>query len=302
MHSYEWGAYTNFSFLTEDTLVIPNRPENSLEIVRIVDDESDSDDNIPRLVPLCTLNLPSLAEHASIIRLGCYAEPKPTGSGPGPLLVPAPSSRPFRDTAGDAITIFDLLIEDDAAHEPSSFTFIVHRRALIAHIPRAQRACAPFRAVAGAEPTTVPWSAWGVPVTRWFDYDPWMRWITTAAGQRVVMMEDYTPAPIVVRDFNPYAVRAALAREAAQGRTQECEKSQVLPNGNRQTVKVEADVIPAGSIFREEVRSALPYFETVTQTRYGYEGVVIDEERILGLEVRSLLFCVYGLMRVRFAD
>ena len=76
----------------------------------------------------------------------------------------------------------------------------------------------------------------------------------------------------------------------------------MLPNGNRQTVKVEEDVIPARTIFREDVRSALPYIETVTQARYEYGGVMIDEERILGLEVRSLLSCVHVLMRVRFAD
>jgi hypothetical protein len=114
----------------------------------------------------------------------------------------------------------------------------------------------------------------------------------TTAGQRAVTMEDRTPTPIIVRDFNPYAVR-----EVAQGRLQEYadrdarEKSRILPNGNRQTVKMEEDVIPAGSMFKEDVRSALPYIETVTQTRYGYEGVLIDEERILGLEVRSLSSC-----------
>ena len=43
-------------------------------------------------------------------------------------------------------------------------------------------------------------------------------------------------------------------------------------------------------MFREDVWLALPYIETVTQNKYGYEGVLIDEERILGLEVRSL-FC-----------
>ena len=52
----------------------------------------------------------------------------------------------------------------------------------------------------------------------------------------------------------------------------------------------EEDVIPAGSMFREVVQSALPYIETVMHTRYRYEGVLIDEERILGLEVRSLPF------------
>ena len=33
-------------------------------------------------------------------------------------------------------------------------------------------------------------------------------------------MEDHKPTPIKVCDFNSYAVRAALAREAAHGRTE----------------------------------------------------------------------------------
>ena len=273
--------------------------------MRIVVDKSD--DNVPRLVPVCIPNPPPRAEHASIIRLGCCAEPNPTGSGPGPLLIPAPTFRPFRDTAAKAIVLFNLLIEymnihaAQFFHATRPFTFIVHRRALLSHIPRVQQACAPFHSVIGAAgaPPMVPWSAWGVPITRWFESDQAsIRWITTTAGQRAVTMEDRSPTPIIVHDFNPYAVRAALAREASQGWTQECEKSRVLPNGNRQTIKVEEDVIPAGSVFREDVRSALPYIETVTQTRYGYEGVLIDEERILGLVVCSLPFlCHHVLMR-----
>ena len=85
-------------------------------------------------------------------------------------------------------------------------------------------------------------------------------------------MEDHKPTPIVVRDFNLYAIRAVLAPYAAQGRTQECDKSRVLSNGNRQTLKAQGYVILAGFIFREDVRLALPYIETVTQTGYGYEG------------------------------
>ncbi|KAN0133586.1 hypothetical protein V8E53_008574 [Lactarius tabidus] len=144
LRSSVWGAYAYSSFLTEDTLIIPNLLQNNPEIVRIVVDESD--DDVPRLVPLCTLNLPPLSGHAS----------------------------------------------------------------------------------------------------------------------RAITMEDRTPTLIIVHDFNPYTMC-----EAAQGRPQECadrdprEKSRVLPNGNRQTVKVEEDVIPAG---------------------YGFEGVLIDEERSLGLK------------------
>ena len=49
-------------------------------------------------------------------------------------------------------------------------------------------------------------------------------------------------------------------------------RRRVHPNGNRQTFKVEEDVIPAGSMFREDVPSALPYIKTMTQTRYGGYG------------------------------
>ncbi|KAH8989922.1 hypothetical protein EDB86DRAFT_2941489 [Lactarius hatsudake] len=261
LRSSDWGAYSYFSFLTEDTLVIPNLLQNTLEIVRIVVDGS----------------LPPLIEHASIVRLACRAEPNPTGSSP--LRIPPPSSRPFRDKAADAIVLFNLLIEDANPHpghfrfpETRPFAFVVHRRALIALIPPAHLACAPFRSAPATAHAEVPWSAWGVPVTRWFESDPAsMRWITTTSGQRAVTMEERTPTPIIVRDFNPYAVRAALAHEATQGRSRECDgDAQQLPNGNRQVL--------------EDVRSALPYIETVTQKMYRYEGVLIDEERILGLK------------------
>ncbi|KAH9059215.1 hypothetical protein EDB87DRAFT_1737680, partial [Lactarius vividus] len=301
LRSSEWGAYSYFSFLTEDTLVIPNLLQNTLEIVRIIVDGSD--DDVPRLVPLCTLGLPPLVEGASIVRLACRAEPNPTGSSP--LRVPPPPSRPFCDKAADAIILFNLLIEVANPHPghfqfpvTRPFTFVVHRRALIALIPPAQRACAPFRSAPATAPTQVPWSAWGTPVTRWFESDPAsMRWITTTSGQRAVTMEERSPTPIIVRDFNPYAVRAALAHEATQGRSQgwDGDAQQQLPNGNRQVLKVAETVILAGTVFRpftEDVRSALPYIETVTQKKYRYEGVLIDEERILGLEVRSLFFCL----------
>ena len=53
----------------------------------------------------------------------------------------------------------------------------------------------------------------------------------TTASQRAVTMEDHKPTPIIVRDFNMYAVRAVLAHYAAQGQTQECDKSRLLSNG-----------------------------------------------------------------------
>ncbi|KAH9974979.1 hypothetical protein BGW80DRAFT_1299383 [Lactifluus volemus] len=43
-------------------------------------------------------------------------------------------------------------------------------------------------------------------------------------------------------------------------------------------------MLPAGSVFKEDVRSALRYVETVTCSKFHYEGVLIDEERVFGIE------------------
>ncbi|KAI0285739.1 hypothetical protein BC826DRAFT_111070 [Russula brevipes] len=281
------GSIRVFQFLSEDTLVIPNLIQNTLEIVKIAIESDDT----PRLVPLCILNLPPLTRRASIVRLGCRSEPNPTGSR-GPLAIPAPSSRPFRDKAEDAIILFNVVIEDGQFHFPDTrpFTFIVHRRALLGHIPAAYRECAPFCSIPEPAPAHVPWAEWGVTATRWFEGDPAsMRWITTTAGQRAVTMEDVgAPTPIIVRDFNPYMVRSARGGVSANGRPRGYNWSAQLPNGNRMAVKVEESVLSASSVFKEDVRSSLPYVEIVTRAEYRYEGVLIDEERILGLKVMSL--------------
>ncbi len=205
----EWGTYGCFNFLSQDTLVMANLIQNTLEITKIVNDS-----DMPRLMPLCVLHLPPLTYRASIVRLSCRAEPNPTG--PDPLAVPAPSNRPFRDKAEDAIILFHILIEA-VLQEPHflqehPFTFIVHRSALLAHTPAAHRTCPPFFSSPELAPSQVPWAAWGITETRWFNGNSAsMDWITTMAGQRSVTMDDGTSMPIIVRDFNPYAVRAARA-------------------------------------------------------------------------------------------
>jgi len=263
---------------------MPNMKDNRVEVTKIVIDSDDT----PRLVPLCMLHLPPLTHGASIRSLICRAEPNPASSGP--VAIPSTSGRPFRDKADDAIIIFDV------SYHPSGhewFTFIVHRRALFAHIPAAHRASAPFCSVPDETPAPVqvPWSAWGPAATRWFEGEHTsMAWITRTAGQRAVTLENRMPTPIIVRDFNLYAVRAARALMVASGQSHQGNLSRQLPNGNRMTLKVEDTLLSAGSIFEEDVRSSLPYVEIVTRNEYHYGGVMIDDERILGLEVCSQFF------------
>ena len=268
---------------------MPNLIQNTVELVKIVTDGDDA----PHLVTLCVLHLPLLTQDTSLLDLSCRAEPNPSTSGL--VAIPAPSDRPFRDRAEDAIIVFNLWMSPYGYdYVKERLTLIVHRHALFAHIPAAYRACTPFCSVPVPEPPTpvqVPWSEWGPGMTRWFVMDTLMIWKTTTAGQRAVVLEGSMPTSIIVQDFNPYAVRAARALAAESGQTQEGNWTKQLPNGNQMTVNVEDSVITAGSVFEEDVRSSLPYVEIVTQDKYLYDGVMIDEERILGLNVRVNSLC-----------
>ena len=278
--SSEWGAHSSFAFLLQDTLVFPDATHNVLRIAKIVIDG----DDMPRLAPLCVLHLPPLNRPASIFYLVCCTEPNPTGSCPSAS--PAPTDRPFRYKAEDVVVKFNVY----SVRGMFRSTFVVHRRALLSHIPAAHRACAPFcSAPAPAPPLVhVPWSSWGPTATRWFsDTGMPIAWVRTTAGQRTVTLGKTVASPIIVRDFNPYAVRATRAQAAASGTSQEENWSMQLPNGNRTTLKVKDSVFTAGPIFKEDVRSSLPYdVETVTRGEYYYYAVMMDDERIIGVEVR----------------
>jgi hypothetical protein len=118
-----------------------------------------------------------------------------------------------------------------------------------------------------------------------------MSYIETTTGQRAVTLGDRMPAPIIVRDFNPYAVRAARSLASASGQSQQGNWNKRLPNGNMMFLKVEASVLTAGSMFKEDVWSSLPYVEIVTQDGYQYNGVMMDDERILSFPVRLKSLC-----------
>ena len=287
----ENGTYDHFTHLSQDTIVISNSIQNALEVVKIVIDSND----VPRFVPLCLLRLPQLVQNISLHHFYCRAEPKPTSSNS--VAIPFPSNRPFHDKAEDAIVIFNIAYGFSMTRR-DWLILIVHRRALLSHIPETHRACALFRCTHEPTPAVVevPWSAWGPPATRMFLGDPMsVHCIETTAGQRAVMLEDRVPTPIILRDFNPYAVRTARALASASGQSQQGNWSKQLSNGNRMTLNVEDSVLIAGSIFEEDVRSSLPYVEIVTQDVYNYDGVMLDDQRILGFNVRLESLCRWPL-------
>ena len=268
--------------------MIPNLIQNTIEITKIVMDDHDT----PHLMLLCVLHLPPLIKNISLDRICCRAEPKPTSSGCH--VIASRSDRPFYDKAEDAIVIFNMLYRYFWTRM-DWFTLIVHRRALLTHIPAAHRACAPFCSTPKPTPAVVevPWSVWGPPATRLFvgNRVASPNYIETTAGQRAVMLEGRMLTPMILRDFNLYAVRAARALASASGQSQQGNWSKQLPNGNTMSLIVEDSVLTVGSIFKEDVWSSLPYVEIVTRGEYQYDVVMMDDERILGFQVRFESLC-----------
>lgn len=266
--------YANFIFLEEDILVFPHLIDKTLEIYKI---NTSSDGEPPVLTLMRTLGLPAMLPQAVIMRMACRAEPNPIGKK-SVYAVPPDRQRPFRDSPADAVIIFSLLIQDALPlnlAQMHTFTFVVHRRSLLKQIdPTCSQVCPPAYAAVPA-----PWTRWGPSSTRWFDCgEVAMTWITTTAGQRYASMSSTSPAPICVRDFNPFRARALYSEFG--------DKEVALPNGNKALAMLDPTLLTCSAVFPYGVESALPYSQVTSKKSYPGNGVLMDEERIVLLQVR----------------
>ena len=139
---------------------------------------------------------------------------------------------------------------------------------------------APLRATDN-NPGPIPWSSWGPSNTRLFTADNRnaTRWITTTAGQRGIICRSRPEITCnyIVLDFNPESLRRA----------------ETLPLDVRNRIRCfphsESTCIRAEGMFKEPVIGELPFLVCASEGLYAWDGALIDEERVLGLEVRIWL-------------
>lgn len=63
-----------------------------------------------------------------------------------------------------------------------------------------------------------------------------------------------------------------------------------LPDSGEDTLVVSGErVLDCPEVFREPIRHALPYIVRGSRDRYRWEGVLLDEERVIGIHVRAAL-------------
>ncbi|KAI0318530.1 hypothetical protein OF83DRAFT_940539 [Amylostereum chailletii] len=273
-------VYTGFVFLSDNLLVLPNAARNHLEICVL----ARPNPNLPPVLrPIHYLYLPPLAPGVHIAYADMAAKPSPSASrGPSPLAAPY---TPFTSDPSAAVIMIDFHLHrsDPDGLVSRSPCCVVHRHVLLSYaLSSLQRSLHP-QSNALDVPST-PWDDWGPHTTRWLDFPPEdARW-ATCAGQRLVSIAGAREAPLCVLDFNPYNVRRALA-PLPHLRPDLPPDPVVLPNGNALRVIVRPSVVRAAEWYASDIVSALPYVETTTARTYVYDGISMDEERILGMRL-----------------
>jgi hypothetical protein len=278
------GSYSGLIFLSENLVVIPNSQTNALEIWDIF-----STYQTPR--PACILRLPELSPGNSLLYITCRGEPNPIGSGSQ-----SEPDKSFYQSAHEAIMLFHMHIEleDPVAHQQlggdfvHTYTLFVHRKALCEIYERecVEKDSKSRDSFDGTDDhsISIPWSSWGPPISRWFPADNAnsTRWITTTAGQRGVLCGSHPPIPCqyIVLDFNSQNLRRA--------------ETLSLDVSNRIQCFRQWEAIQIEGLFKEPVRGELPFAICASEGFYTWDGALIDEERVLGLEVRTLtIFLIF---------
>ncbi|KAF8880302.1 hypothetical protein BD779DRAFT_1763142 [Infundibulicybe gibba] len=254
------GTHPSVTFLTEDILLVPNTIGCTFEFWRIPFASEDVSN------PISTIALPTLMHGMLIFGVGCRGEPTSLG-----LSSSLNSDRPFHPSSQQAIMIFHIYIDSISADLRFTLTLVVHRHSLVDLVGE----CLPQISPEGNR-QPLPWESWGPSLTRLFASDMTStQWITRTAGQRFVSISSTaarSPSPITIYDFNPHNV--AKMKNYLEHH----------PSPNMFYNDREEELEDEAGIFQDPVRSALPYCGTRSEGTYEYNGVLMDEERLLGIK------------------
>ncbi|KAG6888854.1 hypothetical protein C0995_005275 [Termitomyces sp. Mi166 len=271
-------TYHGVLFLSPTILCLPNKRMNTLDIWLIPDmPVVRPNEPLPPLKPFLSIGLPNISYTHALITSLCRAEPNPTPSGT------PHSTQPFHPISEDSIVIFSFRGVHRSTMRLDTFTMFVHRSSLLNLILAKKPDCSPDAILAFRMVVLVPWDQWGPTMTRIFEAtNVSLAWITTTAGQRCAVNltqseeEEAAEQTVTVLDFNPCTVKK-LSKEAVE-----------MEDPSR-TVTLNESVIEH-EMFEAPVKTSLPYvsrtFTLKNDSNVPFKGVLLDEERLLGIKVR----------------
>ncbi|KLO12644.1 hypothetical protein SCHPADRAFT_941019 [Schizopora paradoxa] len=282
------GVWEGFVFLTPQIFVMTNMERRCLDAMHIPHNiaspatETTEASQSPRtsFARLASFLLPVPVFELVYDNIACRADPNPFGTQSDGTYAPGTerSCRAlFSSDAEKAIIIFRMTLTARIGFGRIPINFVVHRSSLLHRVRKAHPWCesnllAPKELL---ETVTIPWDDWGPPSTRWVFNDNFHTpWITTTTGQREVFMRG-DPNHIVVRDYNPVAVRRAKW-EMKNGVFDDMNGRRVLVTDSRPLMSWER-------VFTSNGSNGLPYIEVESKETFNYNGVLMDENHLLGL-------------------
>jgi len=278
-------TYRDVSFLSDDTLLLTNIRDNTLELLRLRDvgGTMPSDREV---VWVAKLALPPLRPGRTMVSLSCCTDRIRKGKGGsveenilgcrsastrGRYGELGPHCRPDK-----ALVQFRAYIRTGGtlpAENMIYFSFVVHREVIL-HLAREG---AWKNGVQDANLIhAVPWHEWGPKATRWGGEDEAdAAWMANIAGQRNVVNSGHDPRPICVRDYNVFSVNRMLSSSHLQADEKTI----------KQAIKVviEESTTAHQDCFLDDIRSSLPYVEYTSSAHFNFDVVLICDEHIIGL-------------------
>lgn len=243
--------------------------------------------------------------NCSIFDITCRVDPNPFG-------VPHPKQqdvhewkktreRSFSADPSRAVVLMHVRVhESELCQRPRPLRWgrlhvlnlLVHRDALLQAIHAQFELSMSNNGETGEESIkTVPWTQWAHGIVRWcVDDDEHPFWITSVSGQRFVTLN--TCNQLVVKDFNPHAVKRMCTALQTSGKGRELQLSDsTCARIVGRNARLSEDRECLETVFQSDdlLIAELPYVETVSDLLsmgLEYDSVLMDEERIIGLMVR----------------
>ena len=177
--------------------------------------------------------------------------------------------RHLRSVASDGIVSVVMQVKTLSGYY--GMVYLTIQRCTLLHFtdPQARMGATGASGMGVRTPLMLPWETWGPANSRIGDHGSFT-WGGFCGERRGTVLA----SRITMRDYNPYRVRRALALLGVAGR------EVTLACGSVVKVVKEASVYHSGEIFCDDIKTSLPYVETVTL----YDGcldISMDESYLL---------------------
>ncbi|KIL63058.1 hypothetical protein M378DRAFT_164939 [Amanita muscaria Koide BX008] len=281
----DYDSYFDFAFISPELLLVPNYG-SGFEVWHL------SPNSKPPVNILC-LQIPAISDEYRLRKFHCHGEPN-SFLHPKPCLPP----RPFFPSPESSIININIHIWTIAFDASTSFTLIMHRRALLETIQKWTSSCLPEQREDVETSSTnrfaaheIQWKDWGPPISRFFHvHESQVRWNVNSIGQRYTFAY---PNPsqhgrrtliVYVVDFNPHNIwkhAEMMTRLRGEG---EDNGGNVNEVGQKETEEG-MEILDDKGVFSEEVYMGLKCVVYRAPDEYDFDAVLMDGERLLGLKL-----------------